>query len=119
MDGGADKLWALKSSLEIPLEHIAGIRAGPSAAHGWWHGWKLAGTELPGVIAAGTFYRNGQRVFSDVHDNAVSSVPRCDNSRMMDNPNGRDQPRAQVPKFFAVNTGWNPYPYHLVLMKRK
>jgi hypothetical protein len=25
--GGADKLWALKSSLEIPLEHIAAIRA--------------------------------------------------------------------------------------------
>ena len=65
---GADKLWALKSSLEIPLEHVAGIRADPSVAHGWWHGWKLAGTDLPGVIAAGAFYQHGQRVFWDVHD---------------------------------------------------
>jgi hypothetical protein len=31
----ADKLWALKSSLEIPLIHIAGVRAHPEAASGW------------------------------------------------------------------------------------
>lgn len=35
---GADKLWSLKSSLEIPLQHVAGIRRDPSVAHGWWHG---------------------------------------------------------------------------------
>ena len=29
---GADKLWALKSSLEIPLEHIAAIRADQSGS---------------------------------------------------------------------------------------
>jgi len=51
---GADKLWALKSSLEIPLLHIAGIRAEPSIAHGWWHGMRLPGTNIPGVITAGT-----------------------------------------------------------------
>ena len=70
---GADRLWALKSSLEIPLQHVAGIRADPSIAHGWWHGFKLAGTTLPGVITAGTFYQHGQRVFWDVHnpDNTV------------------------------------------------
>jgi hypothetical protein len=27
---GADKLWALKSSLEIPLAHVAEIRADPA-----------------------------------------------------------------------------------------
>jgi len=70
---GADKLWALKSSLEIPLQHVAGIRADPSVAHGWWHGWKLAGSNIPGVITAGTFYQHGHRVFWDVHkpDNTV------------------------------------------------
>jgi TPR repeat protein len=31
----ADKLWALKSSLEISLVHIAGVRADPEAARGW------------------------------------------------------------------------------------
>ena len=29
---GADKLWALKSSLEIPLKHISEIRADPAIA---------------------------------------------------------------------------------------
>ena len=70
---GADKLWAFKSSLEIPLQHVAGIRADPSVAHGWWHGWRIPGTQIPGVITAGTFYQDGKRVFWDVHnpDNTV------------------------------------------------
>jgi hypothetical protein len=70
---GADKLWALKSSLEIPLVHIAEIRADPSVAHGWWHGLKMPGTNIPGVLTAGTFYQDGKRVFWDVH-NPVNTV---------------------------------------------
>jgi hypothetical protein len=65
---GADKLWALKSSLEIPLHNIAGIRADPSIARGWGHGWKMGGTSIPGVITAGTFCQDGKRVFWDVND---------------------------------------------------
>ena len=65
---GADKLWALKSSLEIPLVHIAGVRADPEVARGWWHGFRMPGTSVPGVITAGTFYQDGKRVFWDVHD---------------------------------------------------
>lgn len=64
---GADKLWAFKSSLEIPLEHIAGIRADPEAARGWLHGIRMPGTQIPGMLTAGTFYLHGQRVFWDVH----------------------------------------------------
>jgi hypothetical protein len=65
---GLDKLWALKSRLEIPLAHIRGVRADPQVAHGWWHGIKAPGTNLPGVLTAGTFYQHGKRVFWDVHD---------------------------------------------------
>jgi hypothetical protein len=70
---GADKLWALKSSLVIPLRHILEIRADPSIAHGWWHGLRMPGTNIPGVLTAGTFYQHGTRVFWDVHnpDNTV------------------------------------------------
>ena len=64
---GADKLWAFKSSLEIPLVHIAGVRADPEAARSWYHGIRMSGTNLPGVITAGTFYQDGKRVFWDVH----------------------------------------------------
>lgn len=65
---GADKLWALKSSLEIPLPHIITIRADPAAARGWYHGLRMPGTNIPGVITAGTFYQDGKRVFWDVHN---------------------------------------------------
>jgi len=64
---GADKLWAFKSSLEIPLVHIAGVRADPESARGWYHGIRMPGTNVPGVITAGTFYQDDKRVFWDVH----------------------------------------------------
>lgn len=65
---GMDKLWAFKSSLEIPLQHVAGVRTDPEAARGWYHGMRFPGTNLPGVLTAGTFYQDGKRVFWDVHD---------------------------------------------------
>jgi hypothetical protein len=65
---GADKLWAFKSSLEIPLGHIAGVQADAEVARGWWHGIRMPGTNLPGVITAGTFYQDGNRIFWDVHN---------------------------------------------------
>jgi hypothetical protein len=64
---GADKLWAFKSTLEIPLVHIAGVRTDPEIARGWYHGIRMPGTNVPGVITAGTFYQDGKRVFWDVH----------------------------------------------------
>jgi len=65
---GWDKLWALKSQLDIPLAHIRSVRFDPDAAAGWWHGFKFPGTDLPGVITAGTFYQSDGVVFYDVHD---------------------------------------------------
>lgn len=65
---GSDKLWALKSSLEIPLEHVEGVTADPEAAQGWWHGLRIGATDMPGVITAGRFYQNGEWVFWDVRD---------------------------------------------------
>lgn len=64
---GLDELWAFKSNLEIPLLHVAGVRADPEIAQGWFHGLKMPGTNLPGVITAGTFYQDGKRIFWDVH----------------------------------------------------
>ena len=65
---GLDKLWSLKSRLEIPVAHIRDVRADTQAARGWWHGVRAPGTNLPGVITAGTFFQHGKRVFWDVHD---------------------------------------------------
>ena len=64
---GWDKLWSLRSRLEIPLEHIAGAQADPHPAMGWFQGLKLAGTEVPNIFRAGTFYQHGELIFWDVH----------------------------------------------------
>jgi hypothetical protein len=70
---GWDKLWALKSRLEIPLANICGVEADPTIARGWWKGLRAPGTHVPGVIIAGTFYQDGKRIFWDVHnaDNTI------------------------------------------------
>lgn len=66
---GADKLWTLRSHIDVPLEHITGVRRDPAETRGFWSGLGAPGTELPGVIkAAGTFYHDGKRIFFDVHD---------------------------------------------------
>src|SRR5215510_4587946 len=65
---GWDKLWALKSQLEIPLSHIRSVRADPEPARGWWHGVRLPGTQIPGILTAGTFYQHDGAVFFDVHE---------------------------------------------------
>ena len=61
---GLDKLWAFKSRLEIPLNHISGVRSGADERAKGIH---APGTHFPGVIAAGTFYQIGKKVFWDVH----------------------------------------------------
>jgi hypothetical protein len=50
------KIWALKSRLEIPLEHITGAHVDPNPAMGWFDGLKIAGTGIPHVFRAGTFF---------------------------------------------------------------
>jgi hypothetical protein len=64
---GADRIWALKSELVIPLEHVVGASKDEDEARRWWHGLRAPGTSIPGVITAGTFYKHGERVFWDVH----------------------------------------------------
>lgn len=75
---GLDKLWAMRSQIAIPLEHIRGAAVDPEAARGWWHGLRLPGTQIPGLITAGTFYSHGRRVFYDVHDTDNTIVVTLD-----------------------------------------
>jgi hypothetical protein len=64
---GADRVFALKSELAIPLEHVTGVARDEEEARTWYHGVRAPGTNLPGVITAGTFHEHGERVFWDVH----------------------------------------------------
>ncbi len=65
---GWDKLWALKSHLEIPLVHVAYVKIDRQALSHVMKGIKIAGSRVPGVIKAGTFFEHEGRVFWDVHD---------------------------------------------------
>ena len=78
---GLHQLWALRSRLEIPLTHITDVESDPDQVGQWWHGWKLLGTDVPGLFAAGTFYYHGELVFWDVHDPAKAVIVSLDHER--------------------------------------
>jgi hypothetical protein len=78
---GMDRLWALRSHLEIPLPHVSGAEAASEVARRWWQGIRSGGTHVPGVITAGTFYQEGERVFWDVHDPEKAIVIRLRDER--------------------------------------
>ncbi len=63
---GWDKVWSLKSCLEIPLQHVADVHNATEHACGI----RAPGTYIPGVITAGTFHHHGDKIFWDVHDPA-------------------------------------------------
>jgi hypothetical protein len=64
---GVDRILALKSELTVPLEHVLGVARDTEEARSWHHGVRAPGTNVPGVITAGTFHEHGERVFWDVH----------------------------------------------------
>src|SRR5918993_5523929 len=64
---GMDQLFALRSRLEIPLSHVEGAEVDPEEARRRWYGIMERGMWVPGAITAGTFYREGELVFWDVH----------------------------------------------------
>lgn len=65
---GWSKLWALKRQMRFPLSNVGVVRWDPAVAKGWWKGWRVPGTHVPGVIVAGTYYRRGGREFWDIRD---------------------------------------------------
>jgi hypothetical protein len=78
---GMDRLFSLKSCLEIPLSHVLGAVADPQIAGGHSRGLRAPGTHLPGVITAGTFYQEGDRVFWNVRDPEKAIVIRLEDER--------------------------------------
>ncbi|MCX6145741.1 MAG: hypothetical protein NTW25_00600 [Candidatus Kapabacteria bacterium] len=63
---GLHKLWAFKSQLVIPKEHIVNVRSHCEEENSWWKGWKLLGTSITSFLTAGSFYKDGDKIFWDV-----------------------------------------------------
>ncbi|MGW6684408.1 hypothetical protein ACWGBO_31730 [[Kitasatospora] papulosa] len=70
---GLDKLWAFKSRLTILLANVRGATVDPGIATDF-KGIRAPGSHLPGVIIAGTFHHDGDKVFWDVKDASKAIV---------------------------------------------
>jgi hypothetical protein len=91
---GADQFFALKSQLEVPLEHIAAVDISPDEAHEIWHGLRVVGTNLPGLITAGRFVQHGEWAFWDIHDPSKAIAIRLHDERYSKLIIGVDDPFA-------------------------
>lgn len=68
---GLHKLWALKSSLTIPAEHI--VNAYPNEQNlNWMLALRMPGTHIPGIITAGTYILKDGTIFCDVVNHSKS-----------------------------------------------
>ncbi len=71
---GADRFFAMTSQFEVPLQHIASVDSAADEARRVWHGLRMGGTNVPGIITAGRFVQHGEWAFWDVYDpsNAIA-----------------------------------------------
>ncbi|MDQ0813224.1 hypothetical protein QFZ63_004938 [Streptomyces sp. B3I7] len=92
---GLDKLWSFKSSLTIPLANVRGATADPGIATEP-KGLRAPGSHLPGVITAGTFHQDGEKVFWDVRDPSKAIVVELADERYARLVLQVDDPRAAV-----------------------
>ena len=66
---GIDVLWAFKSRIVLPLEHVVGARRDPHLrAEGPWLGAGHTDSLLDYAVAAGPMVVHGRREFWDVRD---------------------------------------------------
>lgn len=102
---GADKFLALKSQLEVPLQHVAGVEASPPEAHQIWHGLKMGGSNLPGVVTAGRFLQEGEWAFWDVHHPSRAIAIRLHDEHYAKLVIGVDDPAGTVATITAAIRG--------------
>ncbi|MDP9868244.1 MULTISPECIES: hypothetical protein [Streptosporangium] len=92
---GLDKLWALKSRLVIPLANVRGATADPGVVTEP-KGIRAPGAHIPGVITAGTFHMDGERVFWDIRDASRAVVIELADEQYARLVIGVENPRATV-----------------------
>lgn len=70
---GIHKLWAFKSQLTIPVEHVANAYPNQESVN-WIAGLRMPGTHIPGLITAGSYVERNGTIFYDVSDPKKSIV---------------------------------------------
>ncbi len=102
---GMHKLWAIKSQIEIPLAHITGVDVNTEQVNAWWHGFKLIGTDMPGLFAMGTFYYHRELVFWDVTDLSRTIIVSLEHERYKKLIIEVDDPAATAAMLRALRVG--------------
>lgn len=75
---GVHKLWALKSSLRVPLSDVRDVRHDPERARRIMPGLRFPGTHIPAFYTAGTYYQADFRPdFWTVRDPERAIVIQC------------------------------------------
>ncbi|AUY48856.1 hypothetical protein [Streptomyces sp. CB01881] len=92
---GLDRLWAIKSRIEIPLANVRGATLDPGILREP-KGIRVGGTHFPGLITAGTFRSGGEWVFWDVKNPAKAVVIELADERYSRLVIEVDDPRATV-----------------------
>jgi hypothetical protein len=74
-----DKIFSVHGSLHVPLAHITAVSVGPAPAVPILT--KVIGTNMPGVMAAGTFFDSQGLLFYDYGANAECLILDVDHER--------------------------------------
>jgi hypothetical protein len=93
---GLDRVLAFKSTITVPLTHVSDISRDVEAAGKLFHGLRLPGTSIPGVITAGSFLRSGEWTFWDVHDPDKAVLLHLNHEHFSQVVVGVDDPDATV-----------------------
>lgn len=64
---GLDRFFACKSEIRVPLAHVTAVGSGTATARNASRPSRMVGTNVPGILRAGTCYERVGRVFWDVH----------------------------------------------------
>ena len=100
---GLHRFLAFKSRFEVALAHVTDVRAAdPATLGGWWKGLRFPGTHVPGIICAGTFYKDGRRTFWDVSDPARAIVVDLEGEPYQRLIVEVENPAAEVARFQAA-----------------
>jgi hypothetical protein len=93
---GADRILAFKSTITVPLAHVTGITQDSTEAAKAFHGLRLPGTGIPGVLTAGSFLKSGEWTFWDVHDPDKAVVIRLNHEHYSRLVVGVDDPETTL-----------------------
>ena len=93
---GIDRVLALKSSVSVPLEHVVDAEQDVAEASRIYHGLRLPGSSIPGVVTAGSYLQHGEWSFWDVHDPKKAIVIHTRDEHYRELVVGVDDPDAAV-----------------------